>query len=107
MPPVADPRVHALRSLHARLGEVLARGEWANLGEVDGAIRALLERLAAGPALDAAGMEAKRRLQQLHEQARHACAQEVERLRQLLASHLEYAEGRSAYMQIDRLLAGR
>jgi len=43
----------------------------------------------------------------LHEQARRACAQEVERLRQLLASHLEYAEGRSAYMQIDRLLAGR
>ncbi|MDF3933846.1 hypothetical protein [Pseudomonas citronellolis] len=96
-----------LRSQHARLAEVLARGEWARLGEVDASIRALLERLAAGPALDAAGQLAKRRLGELHGEARNACAREVERLRVLLASHLDYAEGRTAYMQIDRLLAAR
>lgn len=107
MPPVADNAVGALREVHARLAEVLARGDWQRLGEIDQLIRALLERLAAGPALDAAAQAAKRDLQALHEQARQEGARELERLRQLLMSHLEYAEGRTAYMHIDHVLAGR
>ncbi|CDF83880.1 conserved hypothetical protein [Pseudomonas knackmussii B13] len=107
MPPVADNVVRALREVHARLAEVLALGDWQRLGEIDQLIRALLERLAAGPALDDAALAAKRDLQALHEQARQQGSRELERLRQLLMSHLEYAEGRSAYMHIDRVLAGR
>lgn len=107
MPPVPDNAANALRALCARLATTLERGEWAQLGEIDQAVRALLEGLAAGPALDAEAQAARQQLQQLHEQARQACARECERLRQLLMSHLEYAEGRSAYMHIDRILAGR
>lgn len=107
MPPVADNAERALREVQARLGEALAAGDWQRLGEIDQLIRALLLRLAAGPALDAAALAARDELQTLHTQARQSGARELERLRQLLMSHLEYAEGRSAYMHIDRVLAGR
>jgi hypothetical protein len=46
-------------------------------------------------------------LQQLHGQARAACAEECERLRRVLLTHLEYAEGRSAYTRVDMFQGGR
>ena len=49
---------------------------------------------------------AKHRLQQLHSQALSACAEECERVRRILLTHLEYAEGRSAYMHVDLFQGG-
>lgn len=98
--------VAELRALTVRLAEVLKRREWEHLGEVDRAIRALLQRL-DGRSLSAEEQAAKQTLRQVHEQARHAGAEECERLRQLLLTHLEYAEGRSAYSQVELMQGGR
>ncbi|MCY1282743.1 hypothetical protein D9M68_119290 [compost metagenome] len=101
------PAVAESQALYRRLAEVLERGDWERLGEVDQAIRAHLLRLAGLGELDADLLRAKRQLQQLHGRARVACAEECERLRRLLLTHLEYAEGRSAYMQVDLMQGGR
>nr|MBO2509528.1 hypothetical protein [Gammaproteobacteria bacterium] len=101
------PVVAESRALYQRLAEVLERREWRQLGEVDQAIRAHLQRLSGLGEPDADLLQAKRRLQELHGRARAACAEECERLRRLLLTHLEYAEGRSAYTQIELMQGGR
>ncbi len=92
----------ALKSLHAQLADALARRDWEAFAPIDAAIRQTLERqaaLAADPALQ----PARQALKRLHGEARQACAAECERLRRLLQSHLEYAEGGLAYRQINSL----
>ncbi|CAD5110218.1 hypothetical protein [Zestomonas carbonaria] len=101
------PVVAESQALYRRLADVLEKRDWERLGEVDQAIRAHLQRLAGLGEPDAELLGAKRRLQQLHGRARVACAEECERLRRLLLTHLEYAEGRSAYMQVDLMQGGR
>lgn len=99
--------VRALQQLHGQLAEALEQGDWTRIGEIDERIRACLQLLASLPSLSDEAGEVKRRLQRLHGQARIACAEECERLRRLLLTHLEYAEGRSAYMRVDLFQGGR
>ncbi|MBF8160338.1 MULTISPECIES: hypothetical protein [Pseudomonadaceae] len=105
MPRASELR--ALQHLHGQLAEALEQGDWTRIGEIDALIRSCLQLLAGLPTLSDEVREAKRRLQQLHGQARIACAQECERVRQLLLRHLEYAEGRSAYLRVDQFQGGR
>jgi len=99
--PRAADDARRLRELYAELERVLRDGDWAALERVDLDIRAELQALAASPAPTAQAKEARQQLKQLHDQARVACAEECERLRRVLVSHLEYAEGRSAYRQVS------
>lgn len=99
--------LRALQHLHGQLAEALEQGDWTRIGEIDALIRSCLQLLAGLPTLSDEVREAKRHLQQLHGQARIACAQECERVRRLLLTHLEYAEGRSAYMRVDLYQGGR
>lgn len=99
--------LRALQHLHGQLAEALEQGDWTRIGEIDALIRSCLQLLAGLPTLSDEVREAKRHLQQLHGQARIACAQECERVRRLLLTHLEYSEGRSAYMRVDLYQGGR
>lgn len=98
--------LRALEQLHDQLDEALRQGDWVRIAEIDSVIRACLQLLAGLPTLSAEVRMAKLRLQQLHGQARSACAEECERVRRLLLMHLEYAEGRSAYMHVDLFQGG-
>ena len=95
-----DPGIHRLRLLHERLQQVLASRDWQALGKVDAAIAQELQRSVA-PSVER--QQLQQRLKTLHAQAYQACAAECERVRQLMLSHLEYAEGRSAYERVDML----
>lgn len=99
--------LRALQQLHAQLAQALEQADWTRIGEIDAVIRACLQLLAGMPSLSDEVREAKVHLQQLHGQARIACAEECERVRRLLLTHLEYAEGRSAYMRVDLYQGGR
>lgn len=99
--------LRALQQLHAQLAQALEQADWTRIGEIDAVIRACLQLLAGMPCLSDEVREAKGQLQQLHGQARIACAEECERVRRLLLTHLEYAEGRSAYMRVDLYQGGR
>lgn len=105
MPHVDDRQ--RLLELYEQLGEALQRKDWNVMGQVDLAIRAQLVAMSSQPGLAADVLLAKKRLKRLHEQASQACAEECERLRRLLLSHLEYAEGRSAYMQVEMFQESR
>ena len=104
--PHVDDDGRALIELYRRLDQVLAAKDWTELGRVDLAIRAQLQQLNARDGLSADTQALSQRLQALHGKAYEACADESERLRRLLLSHLEYADGRMAYMQVD-LMQGR
>ncbi|QNH06557.1 hypothetical protein HNQ27_03585 [Pseudomonas sp. B11D7D] len=99
--------LRALQQLHGQLAEALQQGDWSRIGEIDSVIRSCLQLLLGLPSLSDEVREAKRQLQQLHGQACIACAEECERVRRLLLTHLEYAEGRSAYMRVDLYQDGR
>ena len=104
MPHASDaPR---LLALHQRLAQALQAGDWRAIADIDGAIRHCLEHLAETAELDAPTLAARSQLKRLHGQALKACAEECERLRLLLAHHLEYAEGRAAYQLTDMIQAG-
>ncbi|WP_330208559.1 MULTISPECIES: hypothetical protein [unclassified Pseudomonas] len=94
------PRVERLRLLHERLQQVLLARDWLALGEVDAAIREELQREA--PA-SIERLRLQQQLKHLHAKAYQACGDECERVRQLMLSHLEYAEGRSAYERVELL----
>jgi hypothetical protein len=98
--------LRALLVLHDQLAEAFAKAQWARIGEIDARIRTCLELLAGLPQLSAEVLAAKQRLKQLHGEVRVAGAEECERLRLALLRHLEYAEGRSAYMHIDQFQSG-
>ncbi|WXL26028.1 hypothetical protein WG219_00610 [Ectopseudomonas mendocina] len=100
MPPGSELR--ALQVLHEQLAEAFASSQWERIGEIDARIRTCLELLNGLPHLSAEVLEARRRLKHLHDEVRVAGAEECERLRVTLLRHLEYAEGRSAYMRIDQ-----
>jgi hypothetical protein len=99
--------LRALQQLHGQLAEALQQGDWTRLGEIDSLIRTCLKLLAGLPSVSDEVREAREQLRQLHGQARIACAEECERVRRLLLTHLEYAEGRSAYMRVDLYQGGR
>ncbi|KRW60910.1 hypothetical protein [Pseudomonas sp. TTU2014-080ASC] len=100
MPP--DSELRALNALHEQLADAFAKAQWERIGEIDGRIRACLELLAKLPQLSDEVQAARLRLKQLHNEVRIAGAEECERLRVVLLRHLEYAEGRNAYMSVDQ-----
>ena len=100
MPRVADD-CRRLLELYGELERVLRDNNWMALAGVDKAIREQLLALAREPGLSEEASKARQRLKLLHAQAYQACADECERLRRVLLSHLEYAEGRSAYRQVS------
>lgn len=102
MPPVDDD-CRRLVELYRQLEQVLRNKDWAALASTDLAIRRVLQELVGRSELSEEAGSVRQRLQQLHAQAYAACADECERLRRLLLSHLDYAEGRSAYQQVDLL----
>ncbi|MBC9249837.1 hypothetical protein A9179_06065 [Pseudomonas alcaligenes] len=102
MPPV-DEDCRQLLELYRQLEQVFGRKDWAALASTDLAIRRQLQALVGRGQLSPEASSVRQRLQQLHAQAYAACADECERLRRLLLSHLDYAEGRSAYLQVDSL----
>lgn len=105
MPPEADRRL--LLELHGQLAAALQRQDWEGMTGIDLAIRDCLQTLVGqAPASDGVRC-ARQQLQQLHGQALAACADECERLRRVLLTHLEYAEGRSAYARVDMFQGGR
>lgn len=98
--------LRALEQLHSQLAEALAQGNWRRVGEVDAVIRNCLQMLAELPELSDEVRAARHSLKVLHDEARVACSEECERLRQILLAHLQYSEGRSAYMQVDQFQGG-
>jgi hypothetical protein len=96
----------ALAVLGERLAQALAARDWPAMGAIDQAIREALLRLAEVPP-SAELAAAKVGLKRLHGQALVGCREECERLRLRLRSHLEYAEGRSAYLQTDLMQGER
>lgn len=98
MPNAAE--LHCLLSLQERLTRALQNKDWAAFGAIDSAIREALQQLGGVPP-SAELREAKQRLQRLHGEALLGCANECERLRKLLLAHLQYAEGSSAYRQVN------
>lgn len=105
MPPEADRQL--LLRLHGQLASALERQDWEGIAGIDLAIRDCLQVLAGRTPSSDEVRRARQQLQQLHGQARAACAAECERLRRVLLTHLEYAEGRSAYTRVDMFQGGR
>ncbi|MBV2205173.1 MAG: hypothetical protein KUL87_07115 [Pseudomonas sp.] len=104
MPLASDAQ--RLQQLHEQLQQALQRADWQAIAMVDGAIAQFLRALAEGEQPDQATLAARALLKQLHDQARVACAEECERLRQLLVNHLEYAEGLAAYQRVELFHTG-
>lgn len=95
-----------LAELHRQLRQALDAGAWDALGAVSAGIGELLAVLPADALLDQQARQNKQRLQVLHAEALERCKAECSRLREVLHSHTEHAEGRSAYMQVDSLGGG-
>ncbi|MCQ4269071.1 hypothetical protein NAV28_17755 [Pseudomonas stutzeri] len=104
MPLASDAQ--RLQQLHEQLDQALQRGDWQAIATVDAAIAQCLRALAEIGQPDPATLAARAALKQLHDQARVACAEECERLRQLLVNHLEYAEGLAAYQRVELFHTG-
>lgn len=95
-----------LAAVHQQLRQALDEGDWDALGVASAAIAELLRLLPADADLDQQARQIKQRLQVLHAEALNRCKAECGRLREVLHSHTEHAEGRSAYMQVDSLGGG-
>lgn len=100
---LAKPHSARLAEVHQQLRTSLDADDWDAIGSINLAISQLLGGLPPDDALDDYARQAKQNLQALHAEALTRCRAECERLRDVLHSHTEYAEGRSAYMQIDSL----
>ncbi|MET1076693.1 MAG: hypothetical protein ABWY06_01595 [Pseudomonas sp.] len=94
------PSAAELQALQARLERALQGADWASFGAIDAAIREALLQLDGQPS-SAALKVARQSLKRVHGEALRGCANESERLRKLLLAHLHYAEGNSAYRQVN------
>lgn len=99
--PHVKPHSEQLAELYRQLRQALEVSDWTALGSLSLAVRQLLSALPGNAELDPLARQMKQRLGALHAQALESCRVECERLRDVLASHAEHAEGRSAYMQIE------
>lgn len=97
----AKPDSEQLAEVYRQLQQAVSSDNWDDLAKASQAIRELLTRLPADSELDAAARQLKQRLKSLHAAGLQKCSRECARLHEVLSSHTEYAEGRSAYMQID------
>ncbi|SDT23723.1 hypothetical protein SAMN05216421_3237 [Halopseudomonas xinjiangensis] len=103
----AKPHSARLAGVLQQLRAALDASDWDAIGSSNLMIRELLAWLPADSALDEQARQLKQDLQALHAEALTRCRAECDRLRDVLHSHTEHAEGRSAYMQIDSLGDGR
>jgi hypothetical protein len=92
-----------LTDAHKHLAAVLEKRDWERLGVIDQRIRECLQEMAGRDDLSDEILLVKQQLKQLHGQAIKACGEVCENFRQILLTHLDYAEGRSAYLRIDLL----
>ena len=92
-----------LITLGEHLAAALKAQDWDSVGGIDQRIRECLEEIAAldipSPELQAC----KKHLQELYSRVLPAYSEACEKLRQLLLSHVDYAEARSAYLRTDLL----
>lgn len=101
-----QPLLARFAAVHGQLAEALQRKEWARFTAIDLEVRACLLALASVAAPSDELLQVKLRLKQLHGHAIKACAEACEALRRSLLTHLEYAEGRSAYLRVDLFQGG-
>lgn len=94
-------------AVHEQLAEALQSKSWERFAAIDLNVRECLQALAAVAEPSEELLRVKQQLKQLHAQAIKACAEACENLRQSLLTHLEYAEGRSAYLRVDLFQGGR
>ncbi|TLX59180.1 hypothetical protein DN824_08740 [Stutzerimonas nosocomialis] len=98
--------IRRLKELGQQLEQAMQLDDWSLISEADQAIaqclKALGERLHPSDEL----MRARAELQQSHARALKRCAEECERLRQLLENCVEHAEGRAAYQRIGLYAVG-
>lgn len=108
MPNAAD-RYQQLKliTLGEHLTEALKAKDWERVGVVDLHIRNCLREIATLDAPSPELQKAKTQLRDLYERVLPTYAEACEKLRQLLLSHVDYAEGRSAYMRTDLLQSER
>lgn len=92
-----------LIDVYKHLSVVLEKRDWERLGVVDQRINECLQEMAGRKDLSDEILHVKQQLKQLHGQAIKACAEVCENFRQILVTHLDYAEGRSAYLRVDLL----
>jgi len=92
-----------LTDAHKHLAAVLEKRDWERLGAIDQRIKECLQEMAGREDLSDEILLVKQQLKQLHGQAIKTCREVCENFRQILLTHLEYAEGRSAYLQVDLL----
>jgi hypothetical protein len=96
----ADETVRRLRDVHARLGQAVKNRAWPALAATDQEISDLLAELKEMDCDDSVERE-RSSLKHTHALATQLCARECERLRTLLQRHLAFAEGSSAYQNIE------
>ena len=89
---------------YKHLAAVLEKRDWERLGVIDQRINECLQEMAGRDDLSDDILLVKEQLKQLHGQAIKACGKVCENFRQILLTHLDYAEGRSAYLRVDLLL---
>lgn len=108
MPNAAD-RYQQLKliTLGEQLTEALRAKDWERVGLVDKHIRNCLQEIAALESPSPELQKVKTQLRDLYERVLPTYAEACEKLRQLLLSHVDYAEGRSAYMRTDLLQGER
>lgn len=95
-----------LLRLHRLLDEALRARDWARMGKIDRVIRRHLLEPAIRSATDPGVSAAKERLRVLHAKALAEGQRESERLRDRLNDHIEYADARATYQQVDLFQEG-
>ena len=88
---------------YKHLAAVLEKHDWERLGVIDQRINECLQEMAGRDDLSDDILLVKQQLKLLHGQAINDCGEVCEDLRQILLTHLDYAEGRSAYLRVDLL----
>jgi hypothetical protein len=92
-----------LSSLGEQLAGALKAQDWESVGGIDGRIRECLETIAALETVSPELQACKKQLQELYSRVLPAYSEACEKVRQLLLSHVDYAEARSAYLRTDLL----
>jgi hypothetical protein len=108
MPNAAD-RYQQLQliTLGEQLTEALRAKDWERVGQVDLQVRRCLVELATVESPSPELQKLKTQLHELYARVLPAYANACEQLRQLLINHMDYAEGRSAYLRTDLLQGER
>lgn len=90
-----------LEQLTEQLQQALKSHDWDAVAAIDLGVRACLQAM---PDLASAELlAAKQQLHALYGRVLPAYAEACNKLRELLLTHIDYAEGRSAYMRTDLL----